>query len=398
MDLSFTDEERAFQSEVREFLADELPSHLSEKTRKGLRFSKADIEEWHSILRKKGWLAIHWPKEMGGTGWGPIEKYIFEMECGTAQAPRIVPFGLTMLAPVLMKFGSQPQKDYYLPRILSGEDWWCQGYSEPGAGSDLASLRTSAHREGDHYIVNGQKTWTTLGQFANRIFCLVRTDSSVKKQAGISFLLIDMATPGINIRPIITLDGEHEVNEVFFEDVRVPAENLVGKENQGWTYAKYLLGHERTNIANVGLTSASFDSLLHIVRRTTRAGHRLIDDPYFAARLAQLEVSLDAMRTTNLMMISRAAQMGAPGPETSILKNLGAEIRQEISSLARRAVGGFALPFNPEAFEVGWDGESYGPEGTASLAANYFNYRKFSIFGGSTEIQNEIYAKAGLGL
>ncbi len=237
MDLQFTPQEQAFRAEVQAFLKDQLPAEIERKVKGGLHLTKQDMERWHAILNDRGWLANHWPKEWGGTGWSAVEKYIFEIECSLAGAPRITPFGLSMLGPVLIKYGNDVQKKHWLPRILNGADWWCQGYSEPGSGSDLASLKTTAVREGDHYIVNGQKTWTTLGQYANMIFCLVRTNREVKAQSGISFLLIDMNTPGIEVRPIILLDGEHEVNEVFFTDVKVPVENLVGEENKGWTYA-----------------------------------------------------------------------------------------------------------------------------------------------------------------
>ncbi|MBO9646795.1 MAG: acyl-CoA dehydrogenase family protein, partial [Pseudacidovorax sp.] len=249
MDLRFTAEEEAFRSEVLQFLRDKLPARIADKVRRGLRLTREDMTEWHGILNQRGWLANHWPKQYGGPGWGAVQKFIFENECALAGAPRIVPFGVNMLGPVLIKYGSEAQKQYWLPRILSGEDWWCQGYSEPGSGSDLASVKTTAVLDGDHYVVNGQKTWTTLGHHANMIFCLVRTNREAKAQSGISFLLVDMDSPGVEVRPIITLDGEHEVNEVFFTDVRVPAANLVGEQDKGWTYAKYLLTYERTNIA-----------------------------------------------------------------------------------------------------------------------------------------------------
>ena len=297
MDLNYTAEETAFREEVRAFLQEKLPKDLAQKVRQRKELTKADMEGWHATLNQKGWLAPNWPKEYGGAEWNAVQKHIFEEECARAGAPRIVPFGLSMLAPVLIKFGSQQQKDHYLPRILNGDDWWCQGYSEPGAGSDLASLKTRAVREGDHYIVNGQKTWTTLGQHANMIFCLVRTDPEVKQQEGISFLLIDMNSPGIEVRPIILLDGVHEVNEVFFDNVKVPVENLVGEENKGWTYAKYLLTHERTGIAGVGFSQAGLESVKRIARAESANGRPLIENPHFAARLARAEIDLMAPRT-----------------------------------------------------------------------------------------------------
>lgn len=396
MDLNYSAEELAFREEVREFLREELPTDLSDAVREGRSIGKEGHERWHSILNARGWLAPNWPRAYGGCAWNAVERHIFEEECCRAHAPRIVPFGLTMLGPVLQKFGSDAQRDYFLPRILSGEHWWCQGYSEPGAGSDLASLRTRAVRDGDHYVVNGQKTWTTLGQYANWIFCLVRTDPDAKQQEGISFLLIDMDTPGIEVRPIILLDGTHEVNEVWFTDVRVPVENLVGEENQGWTYAKYLLTHERTNIAGVGFSQAGLDAVKRLARQQMHRGRPLAENPHFAARLAQVEIDLMAMATTNLRIISAAAAGQAPGVESSMLKVKGTEIRQEINDLARRAAGAYAMPFASEALE-GDNSNLAQPEGTSAVSAQYFNNRKLSIFGGSNEIQKNIIAKVKLG-
>jgi alkylation response protein AidB-like acyl-CoA dehydrogenase len=396
MDLNYSAEELAFREEVREFLREELPTDLSDAVREGRSIGKEGHERWHSILNARGWLAPNWPRAYGGCAWNAVERHIFEEECCRAHAPRIVPFGLTMLGPVLQKFGSDAQRDYFLPRILSGEHWWCQGYSEPGAGSDLASLRTRAVRDGDHYVVNGQKTWTTLGQYANWIFCLVRTDPDAKQQEGISFLLIDMDTPGIEVRPIMLLDGTHEVNEVWFTDVRVPVENLVGEENQGWTYAKYLLTHERTNIAGVGFSQAGLDAVKRLARQQMHRGRPLAENPHFAARLAQVEIDLMAMATTNLRIISAAAAGQAPGVESSMLKVKGTEIRQEINDLARRAAGAYAMPFASEALE-GDNSNLAQPEGTAAVSAQYFNNRKLSIFGGSNEIQKNIIAKVKLG-
>ncbi len=396
MDLSYTDEERAFQSEVRDFLAEKLPKQMSEKVRLGVELTKTDMEEWHGILNAQGWLAQNWPKEFGGAEWNAVQRHIYEEGAALANAPRIIPFGLSMLAPVLQKFGSKEQCDRWLPRILSGEDWWCQGYSEPGAGSDLASLKTRAVRDGDHYIVNGQKTWTTLGQHANMIFCLVRTDTDVKQQEGISFLLIDMDTPGIEVRPIVLLDGGAEVNEVWFTDVKVPIENRVGDENKGWTYAKYLLTHERTNIAGVGFSTAGLQAVKRIAKSEMAGGKPLIENPHFAARIAQVEIDLMAMSLSNLRIVSQAAKGGAPGLEASMLKVKGTIIRQEINDLARRAVGPYALPFASEAIE-GANEAPFGPEYAAPVAAEYFNNRKLSIFGGSNEVQRQIIAKTTLG-
>ena len=398
MDLKFTAEEEAFRSEVLDFLRERLPQRIASKVRNGQHLTREDMAQWHAILNEKGWLANHWPKEYGGPGWSAVQKFIFENECAIAAAPRIVPFGVNMLGPVLIKYGNEAQKRHWLPRILDGADWWCQGYSEPGAGSDLAAVRTTAVRQGDHYVVNGQKTWTTLGHYANMIFCLVRTATDVRKQEGISFLLIDMNTPGIEVRPIITLDGEHEINEVFFTDVRVPAENLVGEENKGWTYAKYLLNYERTNIAGVGFSVAALARLKRAAQKVMRNGKPLAQDPQFAARLAKVEIDLENMKTTNLRVIAAVAGGGVPGAESSMLKIRGTEIRQEISSLLRRAMGPYAAPFVEEALQEGYAEAAIGPDEAASAAALYFNNRKLSIFGGSNEIQKNIISKMILGL
>jgi alkylation response protein AidB-like acyl-CoA dehydrogenase len=400
MDLKFTPEEEAFRSEVLQFLREKLPARLSDKVRGGLRLTRADMIEWHAILNERGWLANHWPKEYGGPGWSAVQKFIFENECALAGAPRILPFGVNMLGPVLIKYGNQAQKEYWLPRILNGEDWWCQGYSEPGSGSDLASVKTTAvfDEKSGHYVVNGQKTWTTLGQHANMIFCLVRTNKEAKAQSGISFLLVDMKSPGVEVRPIITLDGEHEVNEVFFTDVRVPAANLVGEQDKGWTYAKYLLTYERTNIAGVGYSVAALEKLKRIAAKVQRNGRPLAQDPLFAARLAKVEIDLENMKTTNLRVIAAVAGGGVPGAESSMLKIRGTEIRQELSSLARRAMGPYAQPFIEAALHEGYDEAPVGPAEAAPLAAQYFNNRKLSIFGGSNEIQKNIISKMILGL
>jgi alkylation response protein AidB-like acyl-CoA dehydrogenase len=395
MDLSFSDEQIAFRDEVRSFLEENLPREISDKVRSGREVSKADMERWHAILNDHGWLASTWPMEYGGTGWGAVERHLFEEECCLACAPRIVPFGLHLLGPVVIRFGSEEQKAQILPRILDGSDWWCQGYSEPGAGSDLASLRTAAVREDDHYVVNGQKTWTTFGQHANRIFCLVRTSKRGKPQEGITFLLIDLDSPGIEMRPIRLIEGGYEVNEVFFDDVRVPVENRIGEENQGWTIAKYLLTHERTNIAGVGFSLQAFEQVKGLARSVRRSGKRLIDNPLFAARLGEIEIDLEAMRITNLRMLAEAQKGGTPGPESSILKIKGTTIRQSLNDLARRALGPAAAPFPSEELE---GNAAIAPPDHVSEAASYFNNRKLSIFGGSNEIQKNILAKSVLEL
>lgn len=395
MDLSFSPRDEAFRAEVQRWLKDTLPDALSQKVAAGDELDKADLEHWHALLNDKGWLAGGWPKEYGGAGWDPVQRYIFDEECCRVHAPRIVPFGTNMLGPVLIAFGSEKQKDYYLPRILNGADWWCQGYSEPGAGSDLASLRTRAVRDGDHYVINGQKTWTTLGHYANRIFCLVRTSTDGKPQEGISFILVDLDTPGIEMRPIRLIEGGREVNEVFFTDVRVPAENLVGEENQGWTIAKFLLEHERTNIAGVGYSQEAFEQLRRMARKLTRDGRPLAESMLFATRMAQVECALEAMRLTNLRMLMEAQARGAAGSAPSMLKIKGTQIRQEINDLARRALGPAAAPFPSELVDANIPHPA--PPEYAHAARAAFNNRKLSIFGGSNEIQREILAKQMLG-
>lgn len=393
MNINFDEAELAFRDEVRAFLSEALPADIAAKVKKLKHLSKEDHQRWQRILNKKGWYATHWPVEHGGTDWTPSQKHIFDEESAAYGAPRIVPFGVNMVAPVIIKFGSEQQKSRYLPRILSGEDWWCQGYSEPGAGSDLASLKTRAVRDGDHYIVNGQKTWTTLGQHANMIFCLVRTDTEVQPQRGISFLLIDMNDPGITVRPIITLDGEHEVNEVFFDDVKVPVENLVGEENKGWTYAKYLLTYERTGLAGIGASKAALHRLKEIAMDQRKNGKPLLEDPVFRNRVAEVEIDLMAAEITNLRIIAAVEGGGVPGAESSMLKVKGTEIRQAITALMRRAIGPYAQPFLPEEMDLDYEGEHLTNDYAASLAPHYYNMRKLSIFGGSNEIQKNIVSK-----
>jgi len=341
---------------------------------------------------------IAWPTEYGGPGWDATQRHIWDEECARIGAPSVLPFGVSMVAPVLMKYGSEAQKRHYLPRILDGSDWWCQGYSEPGSGSDLASLRTRAERVGDHYVVNGQKTWTTLGQYADMMFCLVRTDSGAKKQEGISFLLIDMKTPGITVRPIITLDEDHEVNEVFFEDVKVPVENLVGDENRGWTYAKYLLGHERTGIARVGQSKRELVFLKRLALDQKKNGKPLLLDPVFAAKVASLEIELMALEVTVQRVVANEAGGRGPGPEASMLKIKGTEVQQGLTELMFEAIGPLAAPFDVSFLEGERAHSIAGDDDAAPLAAYYFNFRKTSIYGGSNEIQKNIIAQMILGL
>jgi alkylation response protein AidB-like acyl-CoA dehydrogenase len=398
MDLNYSQEELVFRDEVREFVRTHLPGDVSRKVLEHKRLGKEDHVRWQKILADKGWIAPGWPVEHGGIAWTPIQRYIFEEEAALAGSPRIIPFGLHMVGPVIIEFGSPEQKARFLPRILNSEDAWCQGYSEPGSGSDLASLKTRAERQGDHYVVNGQKTWTTQAHWADMIFCLVRTSSSGKKQEGISFLLIDMHSPGVAVRPIIMLDGEHEVNEVWFENVKVPADNLVGEEGRGWTYAKFLLSHERTGIAGVGASKRELNYLKHLATQEHQGGRPLIEDPLFRDRLARLEIDLMALEITCLRVASAERAGKAPGPEASILKIKGTEIQQELTEMMMDAVGPYALPHLPMAWGDHWIGAHVGPDYAAPLAARYFNYRKTSIYGGSNEIQRNIIAQMVLGL
>ena len=396
MDLTYTGDDLAFRDQVRAFLEAELPADLRHKVHNHLRLHKDDYVRWHRILARQGWAAPGWPREYGGPGWTPVQRHIFEEECARAGTPPVLPFGVNMVAPVIMAFGSEEQKAYYLPRILACEDWWCQGYSEPGAGSDLAALKTTAVRDGDHYIVNGQKTWTTLAQHADMIFCLVRTDPTVRKQEGISFLLIDMHAPGVTVRPIVMLDEDHEVNEVFFDNVRVPAANLVGQENRGWTYAKYLLGHERTGIAAVGRSKRELARLKELARREQKYGEPLLRDPLFAAKVADLEIELMALEMTVLRVLAQADK--APGPEASVLKVRGTEIQQRLSELMVEAAGPLALPFDPAYLEGERAHSVIDDDFAAPLLPHYFNFRKTSIYGGSNEIQRNIISQMILGL
>ena len=396
MDLNFTPEEQAFRDEVRAWVRANLPVHISHKVHNALRLDKADQQAWARILGAKGWHGWAWPKEFGGPGWNAVQRHIFEEECALAGAPRVVPFGPVMVAPVIMAFGTPEQHQRFLPGIMSGDVWWSQGYSEPGSGSDLASVKTRAERQGDQYIVNGQKTWTTLGQHGDWIFCLVRTNFEGKPQAGISFLLIDMKSPGVTVRPIITIDGEHEVNEVFFDNVEVPVENLVGQENQGWTYAKYLLGHERTGIAAVGRSKRELQFLKKVANKALKRGKPLLEDPLFAAKVATLEIELMALETTVLRTICQEDQ--TPGPQASMLKVRGSEIQQILTELMVEALGPDALPFDTSYLEGKSEHAVSGDDDNAPLAGYYFNFRKTSIYGGSNEIQKNIITQMILGL
>jgi alkylation response protein AidB-like acyl-CoA dehydrogenase len=390
MDLNYSQEELAFRDQVRGWLQANLPADLRGKIADYEELTREDLLRWHRILAKQGWVAPSWPKEWGGTGWSVVQRYIFEEECGYAGTPPLIPFGLSMCGPVLLKFGSEAQKKQFLPRIYNGDDFWCQGYSEPGSGSDLASLKTKAVRSGEHYLVNGQKIWTTLGHYADWIFCLVRTDSgAAKRQEGISFLLIDMKTPGITVRPLILMDGGHEVNEVFFEDVKVPVANLVHTEGEGWTVAKYLLGHERMNTGRIG---ASKRELAKLKEFAAQQPGSLMQDARFRDKLSRLEVELMALEITNLRFLDRMRRTGQPpGADVSMLKIKGTEIQQAITELMMQAAGPLAQAFRPvDAMDF--------DHFTARLAPRYCNLRKATIYAGSNEIQRNIIAKATLGL
>lgn len=399
MNIDFTAEELAFQSEVREFLKTAVPANIRRKTQEGLHLGKEDSVTWQKILYKQGWAATNWPVKHGGTGWSSTQKYIWENECAIAKTPRVVPFGLKMVAPVIYSYGNEEQKKRFLPDILESNVWWCQGYSEPNAGSDLASLKTTAVREGDEYIVNGTKTWTTLGQYADWIFCLVRTGGSeVKNQGAISFLLIEMKTPGITLSPIYLLDGSHEVNEVHFANVRVPAENLIGEENMGWTYAKVLLTHERTNIAGVANSKVRLEELKEKAAQTGNGGPMLCENPSWKQKLADVEIELLALEYTELRTLAAVSTGKAPGPESSILKIKGTEIQQTIDELNVELSGYYGMPFVPEQYDPEFSGDLIGSGQLANASPRYFNNRKATIYGGSSEVQFNIISKAVLGL
>jgi len=399
MELAYTPDEQKFREDVRSFIRDNLPKDVQDKVLNGRPMGREDFLRWHRLLHQRGWVAPNWPVEHGGTGWTPVQRHIFEDEIAEAGAPPVIPFGVTMCGPVVIRFGDDWQKQYFLPRILSGEHVWCQGFSEPGSGSDLASLRTRAVREGDQYVVNGQKIWTTSAHFADWIFMLVRTDPQARKQQeGISFLLIDMKSPGITVRPIVTMDGGREVNEVFFDNVKVPAKNLVGEEHKGWTYAKFLLGNERTGIARVGASKRALRHLKDIAAQEQEGGEPLLQNPRFRDKIAALEIELMALEITNLRMIAAMRGGKGPGPESSILKIKGSDIQQRLTELAMEAVGPYAMPFQREALAEGWNEEPIGPAYAAVTAPHYFNYRKVSIYGGSNEIQRNVIAKMMLGL
>ncbi|MGK2740758.1 acyl-CoA dehydrogenase family protein [Tepidicaulis sp. LMO-SS28] len=399
MELKMSAADAAFRDEVRDYLETHLTDDLREAGRLTTSaFTDRDYNiKWHKILYEKGWVAPHWPKEYGGTGWTEMQKYIWSSECARAQTPHLSPMGLRMCGPVIMKYGTPEQKDFYLPRILSGEDYWCQGYSEPGSGSDLASLQCRAVREGDEYVINGTKIWTTHAHFANRMFCLVRTDASDKPQQGITFLLIDMDTPGIKIDPIVTMAGDHEVNQVFFDDVRVPVKNRVGEENDGWTVAKYLLEFERGGAYAAGL-EVGLQQVEHIASQETVDGEKLIDDPAFRAKLDEAAIRVKALEMTEHRIMSAMSAGQNPGPASSMLKTGGTELKQTIDTLAVEAIGYYMAPFEYKARVPGSNVPSVGPDYALTPVASYLNNRAASIYGGSNEVQRNIMAKLVLGL
>ena len=400
MNVTFSKEEIAFRAEVRTFFETDFPQDILKKQKLSIPLTREDIVHWHKVAYKRGWGAPNWPTEYGGTGWSSVQKYIFADEQARASAPGYLSFGVSMVAPIIYTFGTEEQKQRFLPDILEFNTWWCQGYSEPGSGSDLASLKTKADLHGDHYVVNGTKTWTTLAQFADWIFCLVRTNSDVaRRQEGISFVLIDMNQPGVSVKPIKLLDGECEVNEIHFDNVKVPVENLVGEEGKGWTYGKVLLQHERTNIAGVANSKYRLERLRAQTKESIRGANPLANDSVFMRKISAAEVELKALEYTELRTLASISSGKAPGPESSILKVAGTELHQRIDSLYVEAAGYYALPFVPEQYDIDFPlEERTGADSQTNSALSYFNHRKVSIFGGSNEIQKNIIAKHVLGL
>lgn len=400
MDLRFTPQELAFRDDVRAFFREALPASIRRKMALGQRPSKEDIVTWQRILNAKGWAVPHWPVEWGGQDWSPVQNYIFKEEMQLAPAPDPLAFNVSMVGPVLIAFGTEAQKRRFLPKVANLDYWFCQGFSEPGAGSDLASLRTSARREGDHYVVNGQKIWTSRAHHADWMFCLVRTDPAAKPQSGISYLLIDMQTPGLTIRPIPTIDGEHHFNEVFFDDVRVPVENLVGEENKGWTYAKYLLGNERTGIARVGASKQRILKAKQLAATIVIGDRTLADTERFREKVAAIEVELKALEITQLRVVSNARNLprGVQDPASSVLKLKGTELQQAATEILMEVAGAHAMAFQSEHLWGTATDEPIGPEWAATVAPDYFYTRASSIYGGSNEIQRNVIAKRLLGL
>jgi hypothetical protein len=397
MDINFSAEDLAFRDEVRDFFATEFDAETA-KQLSGVQTEsyKPGIVKWQKKLNAKGWIAPGWPKEYGGTGWSATQKFIYETERGAAGIPDVVPFGLKMVAPVIFTFGTEEQKARFLPSILSSDDWWCQGYSEPGAGSDLAALSTSAEYAGDNYLVNGAKIWTTFAQYADWIFCLVRTTKDMRKQQGISFLLIDMKTPGITVKPIVTIDGKHSLNEVHFENVLVPTDNLIGEQDKGWTYAKALLAHERTGMAEVADSKRMLRTLKQRATEEVNGGEAMINDPVFQLRLSDIEMELMALEYTELRVFASMAGGGMPGPESSLLKIKGTEISQAIHELQLQLAGSYGGALQGVQGDLSSDelGHDYAHE----ARGKYMYGRAATIYGGSNEVQRNVIAKAVLGL
>ena len=399
MDLRFTPDEIAFRDEVRAFFKEALPPSLRQKTLLGQRYTREELVDWQGKLNARGWATPAWAKEWGGTGWTPVKQYIFKEELHMAPAPEPISFNMNMIGPTLIAFGTEEQKRHFLPRIARMDYWFCQGFSEPGAGSDLASLRTTAVREGDHYVLNGQKLWTSTAHHADWCFVLARTDASAKKQQGISYLLIDLSSPGITIRPIVTIDGHHETNEMFLDQVRVPATHLVGEENKGWDYAKFLLGHERSGIARVGVSKMRVRRAKQLAARVMNDGRPLIEDERFLEKVALIEVELKALEITQMRLISEIGKRddNKPDPKSSILKIKGSLLQQASAELLMEVAGYSGMEFDP-AFVSGLHSDADGDEWALTAAPNHYWARHVSIVGGSNEIQRNILAKTVLGL
>ena len=404
MDAAFAPEDEKFRQEVRTFLREATPNALKYKVENGIEMQREDVVGWHKILHKQGWVAPNWPKEYGGPGWSLTQKYIFDEELGTSGAPRLVTFGINMCGPVLMGFGTEEQRERFLPPMLSGEEIWCQGYSEPGSGSDLASLQTRAERDGDHWVINGTKTWTTKAHWADWCFMLVRTSSEGKKQEGITFVLVDLKTPGIEIRPIYLMDGLHETNMVFFTDVRVPITNTVGEIDKGWSIGKYLLAHERMSGGSLGTHKTLLRQLKQIAKDDeVSAGRPLAEDPDFAREIAKIELELRTLEAFNLRALDKMSKKGALGSqalgtEANLFKVRNTEIHQRLTELKMLAIGYYANPYLLNALSHGWNEPPVGAEYANGVTPSYLHFRKVSIYSGSNEIQHNIIAKAQLGL
>lgn len=399
MDLAESPEEQALRAEIRAFVAEKLPDDIRQRVLGLRRVPREDYVRWQRILNERGWGAVMWPREFGGTGWNAVQRNIFDEECQGGGAPRQVPFGKVMLGPVLMRFGTSQQQQRYLPPMLTLDDWWCQGYSEPAAGSDLASLKCKAERDGEHYVINGQKIWTTYAHWANRMFCLVRTSQEERPQQGITFLMIDMNTPGITVQPIITLDQGHDVNSVFFDNVRVPVDDRVGEEGAGWDIAKFLLGHERTGIAALGLCKRMLRQVKMQAARQTYRGRPLLEEPRLRERVARLEMEVTAHEWAmrRLMSLAEKGSGGDVDASASVLKIRGSEIQQQATALLMECAGPYARVYLPDALEPGWNGDTPAGEDINALAPSYFDFRKTTIYGGTTEVQKTIIARSVLG-